>query len=168
MTVSFHFSLFEGTLHVDKIHVWFKSQTLRMRYPFQSTSTPTSHRNEWLFRVYLISLQDFIPKWNSRPGTTTGVNSRLGDSHLHGILWWYHVNKCRAMRGNWSELAPAWKSPRCHVITCLRKHPLIAERPAKPHTYWEWKAINARKYELRCQCTPVHPSTLWIRGKKTQ
>ena len=28
MTVSFHFSLVEGTLHVYKIHVWFKSQTL--------------------------------------------------------------------------------------------------------------------------------------------
>ena len=62
MTVSFHFSLFEGTLHVDKIHLWFKSQTLCMRYPFQSTSRPTSHENEWPFRVYLIPLQDFIPE----------------------------------------------------------------------------------------------------------
>ena len=54
---------------------------------------------------------------NSRPGTTAGVNSRRGDSRRHDILWRYHVNKCRAMGGNWSELAPARNSPRCHVNT---------------------------------------------------
>ena len=86
-----------------------KSQTLRMRYPFQSTGRPISHRNGWSFRVYMIPLRDFVPEWNSRPGTTTGVNSRRGDSRRHGILWWYHVNKYRAMRGNRSELAPGRK-----------------------------------------------------------
>ena len=49
-----------------------KSQTLRMRYPFQSTGRPISHRNVWSFRVYMIPLRDFVPEWNSRPGTTTG------------------------------------------------------------------------------------------------
>ena len=94
-----------------------KSQTLRMRYPFQSTGRPISHRNGWSFRVYMIPLRDFVPEWNSRPGTTTGVNSRRGDSRRHDILWWYHVNKYRAMRGNRSELAPGRTSPRCHVNT---------------------------------------------------
>ena len=94
-----------------------KSQTLRMRYPFQATDRPNSHRSGWLFRVYWIPWRDFVPEWNSRPGTTTGVNSRRGDSRRHDILWWYHVNKCRAMTGNRSELAPARKSPRCHVNT---------------------------------------------------
>ena len=94
-----------------------KSQTLRMRYPFQSTGRPISHRNMWSFRVYMIPLRDFVPEWNSRPGTTTGVNSRRGDSRRHDILWWYHVNKCRAMRGNRSELAPGRKLPLCHVNT---------------------------------------------------
>ena len=70
-----------------------KSQTLRMRYPFQSTGRPISHRNGWSFR----------------PGTRTGVKARRGDSHRHDILWWYHVNKYRAMRGNRSELAPGRK-----------------------------------------------------------
>ena len=111
MTGSFHISLFEGTL--DKIHVRFKSQTLRMRYPFQSTGRPISHRNGWSFRVYMIPLRDFVPEWNSRPGTRTGVNSRRGDSRGHDILWWYHVNKYRAMRGNRSELATGRKSLRC-------------------------------------------------------
>ena len=96
-----------------------KSQTLRMRYPFQSTGRPISHRNGWSFRVYMIPLRDFVPEWNSRPGARTGVNSRRGDSRRHNMLCWYHVNKYRAMRGNRSELAPGRTSPRCHVNTPL-------------------------------------------------
>ena len=96
-----------------------KSQTLRMRYPFQSTGRPISHRNGWSFCVYMIPLRDFVPEWNSRPGARTGVNSRRGDSCRHNILWCYHVNKYRAMRGNRSELGPGRKSPRCHVNTPL-------------------------------------------------
>ena len=94
-----------------------KSQRLRMRYPFQFTSRPLSHRNGWSFRVYMIPLRNFVPEWNSRSGTTTGVNSRRGNSRWHDILWWYHVNKYRATRGNRFELAPPRKSPRCHVNT---------------------------------------------------
>ena len=95
----------------------WKSQILRMRYPFQSTGRPISHRNVWSFRVYMIMLREFVPEWNSRPGTTTGVSSRRVDSRRHDILWWYHVNKRRAMRGNRSELTPTRKSSRCHVNT---------------------------------------------------
>ena len=39
------------------------------------------------------------------------------DSRRHDILWWYHVNKFRAMGGNRSELTPERKSSRCHVNT---------------------------------------------------
>ena len=117
MTESFHISLFEGTLHVDKIQVWFKIANIIVRYPFQSTGRPMSRRNGWSFRVYMILPWDFVPEWNSCPGTRTGVNSRWGDSRLHDILWWYHVNKYRAMRGNRSELALGQKLPRCHVNT---------------------------------------------------
>ena len=94
-----------------------KLQTLRMRYLFQSTRRPISHWNVWLFRVFMIPLQDFIPEWNFCPGTITGVSSCQGDSHRHDILWWYHVNKYRAMRGNRSELALGQKSPQCLVNT---------------------------------------------------
>ena len=69
----------------------------------------------------MIPLRNFVPEWNSRFGTTTGEKSRRCDSHRYDILWWYHVNKYRAMRGNRSELAPAWNSPRCHVNTPLRR-----------------------------------------------
>ena len=96
-----------------------KSQTLRMRNPFQSTGRPISYRNGWSFRVYRIPLRNFVTDENSRPGTTTGVNSRRGDLCRHGILWWYHVNKYRTMRGNQSELGRARTSLRCHVNTPL-------------------------------------------------
>ena len=43
MTRSFHISLFEGTLYVDKYMCDSKLQTLRMHYQFQSTSRPISH-----------------------------------------------------------------------------------------------------------------------------
>ena len=66
MTGLFHISLFEGTLRVDKMAdkctCDSKSRTLRMRYPFQSTGRPISHRNGWSFRVYMILLRDFVPE----------------------------------------------------------------------------------------------------------
>ena len=107
-----------------------KSQTLRMRYPFQSTGRPISHRNGCSFRVYMIPLRDFVPEWNSRPSARTGVNSRRGDSRRHNILWWYRVNKYRAMRGNRSELGPErkpeWTRPGVKVAPVSCKHPLTA------------------------------------------
>ena len=50
------------TVHFMLIKYTFgsKSQTLRMRYPFQSTGRPISHRNGWSFRVYMIPLRDFV------------------------------------------------------------------------------------------------------------
>ena len=120
--ISYRVYMMTGSFHTRYLKVHFmlikytcdsKSQTLRVRHPFQSTGRPISHRNGWSFRVYMIPLRDFVPEWNSRPSTTTGVNSRRGDSRRHDILWWYHLNKYRAMRGNWIELAP---------VSC--KHPL--------------------------------------------
>ena len=97
-------------------------QKLRMRYPFRSTCKPISQRNEWSFRVYMIPLRNLVPEWNSRPGERTGVNSRRSASRRHDILWRYHVNKCRAMRGNRSELAPGAKVA---LVSC--KHPLRSQ-----------------------------------------
>ena len=37
-----------------------KSQTLRMRYLFQSTGRPISHRNVWSFRVYVTPAWHFL------------------------------------------------------------------------------------------------------------
>ena len=115
MTGSFHISLFEGTLYADKIHVWCKIANITHALPVpvyrQTDFTPKRLSS----RVYMIPLRDFVPEWNSRPGTRTWVNSRWLDSSRHDIFWWSHVNKYRALRANPSELVPARKSSRCHV-----------------------------------------------------
>ena len=119
MTGSFHILLFNGTFRVDKIHVWFKIANITHTLPVpvyrQTDLTP-----KW---VVVSRLHDTVARFRTgvkfSPGARTGVNTRRGDSRRHNILWWYHVNKYRAMRGNRSELAPGRKSPRCHVNTPL-------------------------------------------------
>ena len=85
MTESFHISLFEGTLHVDKIHVWFKIANITHALPVpvyrQTDFTPKRLSS----RVYMIPLRDFVPEWNSRPGTATGV-TRAGMTFCGGIM----------------------------------------------------------------------------------
>ena len=67
-----------------------KSQRLRMRYPFQSTGRPISHRNGWSFRIYMIPLRDFVPEWNSRPvqepGWAHAGVTRAGMTFCGGIM----------------------------------------------------------------------------------
>ena len=111
MTGSFHISLFEGTLHVDKIHMWFKIANITHALPFPAYRQTNFTPKRVVVFVYMIPLRDFVPEWNSHPSKRTGVNSQRDDSHWYDILRWYHVNKYRAMRGNWSELAPGGKSP---------------------------------------------------------
>ena len=134
MTGSFHISLFEGSLHVDKIHVWFKIANITHALPvpvyWQTDFTPK--------RVVVSRLYDpaakfrtgvkFSPRYKNR-----GELTKRGDSRRHDILGWYHVNKYRAMRGNRSELTPARKSPRCHVNTRTNgtNHYLFILLPAK-------------------------------------
>ena len=66
MTGSFHISLFEGTPHVDKIHVRLKITNTTHALPFpvywQTTGRPISHQNVWSFRVYMIPVRDFVPE----------------------------------------------------------------------------------------------------------
>ena len=114
MTGSFHILLFEGTPYVDKIHVRFKIANITHAPPvlvYQQTDFMLKHV------VILHQLRDFVPEWHSRPSTMTGVNSHRGDSCRHVIFCWYHVNKCRATRGNRSELTPVQKLSLCHVNT---------------------------------------------------
>ena len=50
ITGSFHVLIFNGTFHVDKIHVWFKIANIT-----HALLVPGfSHRNGWSFRVYMI------------------------------------------------------------------------------------------------------------------
>ena len=109
MTGSFHISLFEGTSNVDKIHMRFKiaNITHALHVPvYQQTDFTMKHVVVW-------HLHDTVVWFLTR------VNLRWGDSRWHDILWRYHVNKCRVMRRNWSELTLARKLP---PVSC--KHPL--------------------------------------------
>ena len=85
-----------------------KSQTVRMRYSFQSTSyRQTDFTPKW---VVVLRLHDTVPRFRTGVKFSPRCENR-GDSRRHNILWWYHVNKYRAMRGNRSELAPGRKTP---------------------------------------------------------
>ena len=108
--------------YVDKIHVWFKNKNHKC-YAWATHSSVLADRFHtepggcfaftW-YRCKISNRSEIIA-----PGTTTRVNSCWGDSRWHDISWCYHVNKCRAIRGNRSDIAPARKSPRCHLNTPL-------------------------------------------------
>ena len=136
MTGSFHTSLFEGTLHIDKIHVWFLRVIQQRKHyacakrsclPADRFHTETGERFAFTWYRCEISYQTVktrntrLTQRNNKGKRTfysLGVFTwRRGDSRRNDILWWYHVNKYRALRGNRSELAPGRKSPRCHVNT---------------------------------------------------
>ena len=98
MTGSFHISLFEGTLHVDKIHVWFKitNITHELLVPVyrQTDFTPervdVSHLHDTVAKSR--TGVKFSPCCDNRGELTPG---RLAPTCWS--LWWYHVNKCRTM-----------------------------------------------------------------------
>ena len=81
--------------------------------PANRFHTETSGRFVFTWYRCKISYRSDILAPVREPGWTHG------DWRRHDILWWYHVNKCRAMRGNQSEIAPARKLPRCRVNTPL-------------------------------------------------
>ena len=125
MTGSFYFLLFDGTFHVDKIHVGFKIANITHALP-----VPVYRQTDFTPKWVVVSrLHDTVARFRTgvkfSPRCENGVNSRRGDSRRHNMLWWYHVNKYRAMRGNWSELAPGRKSPRCHVNTPLIENSIL-------------------------------------------
>ena len=60
--ISYHVYMMTGSFHHSTSNVlkltkpsWIDKNQSRMRYPFQSTCKPISHRNEWSFRVYMIN-----------------------------------------------------------------------------------------------------------------
>ena len=82
MTESFHISLFEGTLHVDKIHVWFKianiTHALLIPVYQQTDFTPkwvvVSHLHDTAMRF--CSGVKFSPQYKNRGELTHSQNHR--------------------------------------------------------------------------------------------
>ena len=106
MMGNFISQLFEGTLHVDKIHVRFKIANITHALPvpvyLQTGFIPK--------RVVVSPLHDTIKKFRTGVKFSLRYNNRgeLTPGWLaqawHFVVGWYHVNKCRAMRENQSEL----------------------------------------------------------------
>ena len=112
LTGSFHISLLEGTLHVDKIHVRFKIANIT-----HALFVPVYQQTDFTPKRLVVSrLHNTVARFRTGVKFSPRYNNR-GESLRHEILWWYRVNKCRATRGNPSEFTPEWKSPRCHVNT---------------------------------------------------
>ena len=97
MTGSFQISLLEGTLHLDKIHLWFKIANITHALP-----VPVYRQTDFTKKRVVVSrLHDtvvrfrtgvnFSPQYNNRSELTPGV-TRAGMTFRGGI-------KCRAMRG---------------------------------------------------------------------
>ena len=133
--ISYHFYMMTGPFHILllilRVHFMLIEYTCDSNRKHYSWATRSSLKvDQYYFTpkwiMVILGLHDTVARFRTgvkfSPGTRTGVNSRQGDSRRHDILWWYHVNKYRAMRGNWNELAPGRKSPRCHVNTPLHVH----------------------------------------------
>ena len=108
-----------GYLNVHYMLIKYMCESNRKHYASATHSSQLADRFDTEtgghFTFTWCHCEIFLP----HSGTTTWMNSLQGDSQWHGILWWYYVHKCRAMKGNQSELRPAWKSPWCNVNTPL-------------------------------------------------
>ena len=91
MSESFDISLFEGTVHVDKIHLWFKIANITHALP-----------------VPVYRQTDFIPK-------------RVVVSRLHDTVARFRTGvKFSPRYKNRGELTPGWLAPAWHfvVVSC--------------------------------------------------
>ena len=91
MTGPFHISLFEGTLHVDRIHVWFKIANITHGLP-----------------VPVYRWTNFTPK-------------RMVVSRLHDTVARFRTGvKFVPQYKNYRELMPGWLAPAWHfvVVSC--------------------------------------------------
>ena len=94
MTGSPHILLFEGTLHVDKIHVWFKIANIR--YPFDPVYRQTDFTPK---RVVVTRLHDTAARFRSGGKFSLRYNNRV-------------------------ELPPGWTRSGAKVAPVSCKHPL--------------------------------------------
>ena len=106
MTGSFHILLFNGTFHVDKIHVCFKIANITHALP-----VPVYRQTDFTPKWVVVSrLHDTVARFRTGVKFSPRCENRgeltPGDSRRHSMLWWYHEKKYRAMIGNRSELTP--------------------------------------------------------------
>ena len=91
MTESFHISLFEGTLHVDK-----NTRVIQNRKHYACASRSSLPADQFhTEKCGRFALHDTVARF--RTGVKFSLrysnrgDSRRGASRRHDILWWYHV-----------------------------------------------------------------------------
>ena len=94
-----------------------------MHYPFHSTGRLISHRNGWLFRVYMIPLRDFVkfsPLYKNRDELTPGW-----------LVPAFHfvVVSCKQIQSH--EREPEWTRSGANVALVSCKH-LLNDSDTKP------------------------------------
>ena len=114
MTGSFHISLFEGTLHVDKIHVWFKIANITHALPVpvyrQTDFTPK--------RVVVSRLHDTVARFRTGVKFSPRYNNR-GEITLGWLAsaWHFVVVSCKQMQSH--EREPEWTHSSAKVAPVM-------------------------------------------------
>ena len=101
MIGSFHISLFEGTRHVDKIHVWFKIANITHALP-----VPVYRQTDFTYTVARFRTgAKFSPQYNNRGEPTPGWLAQAW--HFLGI-------SCKQMQSHEGE--PEWTHSSVKVV----------------------------------------------------
>ena len=123
MTESFHISLFEGTLHVDKMQVWFKIANITRVLPIpvyrQTDFTP-----KW---VVVSRLHDTTVRFCTRVKFSPQYKNR-GELTLGWLTpaWHFVVVSCKQIYSYEGEPEWAFSGAKVAPVTC--KHPLSCQR----------------------------------------
>ena len=123
VTESFHISLFEGTLHVDKIQVWFKIANITCALPipvyrqtdFMPKRLVVSHLHDTTMRF--CTRVKFSPRYKNRGELTLGWLAPA---------WRFVVVSCKQIYSY--EREPEWTRSGAKVTPASCKHPLSCQR----------------------------------------
>ena len=130
MKGSFHislFELFEGTLHVDEMQVWFKIANITHALPVR-VYWQILHWKGWSLRVYMILLRDFIHfslRYKNRGELTPGWLA---------LAWHFVVVSCKQLKSH--EREPEWSTDGAKVAPVSCKQPLFVTKHLT-----KWKSL---------------------------
>ena len=126
---------FKGTLHVDK-----NTRVIQNRKHYACASRSSLPADQF----HTEKCGRFAFTWyRCEISNRSEILAPVQQPGWLALAWHFVVvscNKCRAMRGNRSELAPARKSPLCHslslVSNCTRQLFLTMSKP--PGSFWNF------------------------------
>ena len=121
MTRSFHISLLESTLHVYKIHMWFKIANITHALP-----VPVYRQTDFTPKLVVVSrLHDTVARFRTGVKFLPGNNNR-GELTPRWLApaWHFVVVSCKQMQSH--EREPKWTRSGAKVATpCHVNTPLI-------------------------------------------